>query len=160
MKLYLKIIVALNKVIEYLVVVVLAILAFVVLGQIITRSLEISVPWLEEIARYSMIWVAFLGGAVACRRRTLIKVDVVYEIVSKKVAHILLCVVDVISIAFLCVALYSCYKYLPLGFNSSAASMSGIKMFWFYLCMPIGLGMMMLNTIANLLTRLKGGESQ
>ena len=36
--------------------------------------------------------------------------------------------------------------------------MKSIKMFWFYLCMPIGMGMMFLNIIANILERMKGGS--
>ena len=32
-------------------------------------------------------------------------------------------------------------------------------MFWFYLCMPIGMGMMFLNIIANILERMKGGPA-
>lgn len=46
-----------------------------------------------------------------------------------------------------------------MGFNSSASSMKSIKMFWFYLCMPIGMGMMFLNIIANILERMKGGPA-
>ena len=68
MKAYIKIVDKLNKLLEWLVVVVLVILSFVVLAQVVTRKCHISVAWLEEMARYSMIWLCFLGAAVACRR--------------------------------------------------------------------------------------------
>ncbi|MBQ5951177.1 MAG: TRAP transporter small permease [Lachnospiraceae bacterium] len=158
MRVYLKVIDRLNKLMEILVIILVTILAFVVLAQVVTRTAKISVAWLEEMARYSMIWVCFFGAAVACRRGTLIKVDVLYEILPKKICRILYYIVDVISIIFLIFGLYSCSKYLPLGFHSTASSMS-INMFWFYLCMPLGMFMMILNLIANILERTaqKGG---
>lgn len=159
MKAYIKIVDKLNKLLEWLVVVVLVILSFVVLAQVVTRKCHISVAWLEEMARYSMIWLCFLGAAVACRRGSLIKIDILYELLPQKVSRYFLYFVDVLSIVFLVVALYSCSQYLPLGFNSSASCMKSIKMFWFYLCMPIGMGMMFLNIIANILERMKGGPA-
>ena len=80
MKAYIKIVDKLNKLLEWLVVVVLVILSFVVLAQVVTRKCHISVAWLEEMARYSMIWLCFLGAAVACRRGSLIKIDILYEL--------------------------------------------------------------------------------
>ena len=38
--------------------------------------------------------------------------------------------------------------------------MKGIKMFWFYLSMPLGLGMMLLNLVANTYERWKGEEKE
>ena len=64
MKAYIKIVDKLNKLLEWLVVVVLVILSFVVLAQVVTRKCHISVAWLEEMARYSMIWLCFLGAAI------------------------------------------------------------------------------------------------
>lgn len=52
MKAYIKIVDKLNKLLEWLVVVVLVILSFVVLAQVVTRKCHISVAWLEEMARY------------------------------------------------------------------------------------------------------------
>ena len=160
MKAFAKGIDKLNHFFEYLVVAVLILLTLIVLAQVITRKCHISVAWLEEMARYSMIWLCFLGAAVSCRRGSLIKVDILYELVPPRLARYLLFFVDILSIAFLCVVLYSCYLYLPLGLNSSASSMSSIKMIWFYLCMPIGLGLMLLNTVSNFFERLEGGEKQ
>ena len=51
MKAYIKIVDKLNKLLEWLVVVVLVILSFVVLAQVVTRKCHISVAWLEEMAR-------------------------------------------------------------------------------------------------------------
>ena len=160
MKTYLKVVNALNKVFENLVVAVLTLLALVVFLQIVTRSLHISVAFLEEAARYTMIYLCFLGAAVCCRRGSLIKVDVVHDLLPPKAARALEEAVNLVSAVFLCFALYSCCKYLPLGFNSDASSMKGIKMFWFYLSMPLGLGMMLLNLVANTYERWKGEEKE
>jgi TRAP-type C4-dicarboxylate transport system permease small subunit len=46
----------------------------VVLGIVARYILLISIPWTEEVARYLMIWTAFIAFGVAYRRRELILV--------------------------------------------------------------------------------------
>src|SRR5512139_3133792 len=46
-------------------------LAFIVFLQFFTRYvLNDSLAWTEEIARYALIWVVFIGGAMVTRRNT------------------------------------------------------------------------------------------
>jgi len=60
---------ALDKSLEILVMVVVAVLVLDVLWQVFTRFV-IKIPsiWTEEIARYSFIYMAMLGAAVGVRR--------------------------------------------------------------------------------------------
>jgi TRAP-type C4-dicarboxylate transport system permease small subunit len=46
----------------------------VVLGIVARYILLISIPWTEEMARYFMIWTAFMAFGLAYRRRELILV--------------------------------------------------------------------------------------
>ncbi|MBR3118235.1 MAG: TRAP transporter small permease subunit, partial [Oceanobacillus sp.] len=47
----------------------LCIFFLVIMLQIVTRHLGISVIWTEEVANYSFIWGIFMGAAVMVNRR-------------------------------------------------------------------------------------------
>ena len=55
-------------------------LAFIVFLQFFTRYvLNDSLAWTEEIARYGLMWVVFIGAAMVTRRNTHIAVELALE---------------------------------------------------------------------------------
>ena len=78
------------------------ILAVVVFYQVFTRYvLNDAAGWTEEIARYLLIAVTFLGGAMAVRRNTHIQVDFVYRFLPRAAGRVLSLLVDAVRVAFL-----------------------------------------------------------
>ena len=60
-------------------------LAGIVFYQVFTRYvLNDAAGWTEEIARYLLVAVTFLGGAMAVRRNTHIQVDFVYRFLPRQ----------------------------------------------------------------------------
>ncbi len=77
------------------------ILAVVVFYQVFTRYvLNDAAGWTEEIARYLLIAVTFLGGAMAVRRGTHIQVDFVYRFLPRAAGRVMSTFVDAVRIAF------------------------------------------------------------
>src|SRR5260370_5219208 len=77
------------------------ILAVVVFYQVFTRYvLNDAAGWTEEIARYLLIAVTFLGGAMAVRRSTHIQVDFVYRFLPRAAGRVVATFVDAARIAF------------------------------------------------------------
>ena len=77
-------------------------LALVVFYQFFTRyALNDSASWTEEIARYFLIAVAFVGAAVNVRKNNHIQVDFLYRFLPAAVSRPLSTLVDVARIAFL-----------------------------------------------------------
>ena len=86
---------------DWFVLAVFWLLAFVVFYQVFTRYvLNDAAGWTEEIARYLLIAVTFLGGAMAVRRGTHIQVDVLYRFLPPKAGRVLALFVDLVRIAF------------------------------------------------------------
>src|SRR5829696_7249321 len=78
-------------------------LAFIVFLQFFTRYvLNDSLAWTEEIARYGLMWVTFIGGAVATRKRTHIAVELISNVMKPGPMRTALFVaVDAITFLFL-----------------------------------------------------------
>ncbi len=82
-------------------------LAVVVFLQFFTRYvINDSLAWTEEIARYLLTMVAYLGGAIAVRKFTHIHVEFLYVYLPRRVALALSVLVDIARIAFLVTGVY------------------------------------------------------
>jgi len=87
---------------DWIVLAVFWALAAVVFYQVFTRYvLNDAAGWTEEIARYLLVAVTFLGGAMAVRRDTHIQVDFVYRFLPRAAGRALSIFVDVVRAAFL-----------------------------------------------------------
>ena len=78
-------------------------LAFIVFLQFFTRYvLNDSLAWTEEIARYALIWVVFIGGGMVTRRNTHIAVELVSNVMGPTRARAaLLAFVDAVKLGFM-----------------------------------------------------------
>ena len=77
-------------------------LAAVIFYQFFTRyALNDSASWTEEIARYLLIGVAFVGAAVNVRKNNHIHVDFLYRLIPAWAGRGLAIAVDALRIAFL-----------------------------------------------------------
>jgi TRAP-type C4-dicarboxylate transport system permease small subunit len=85
-------------------------LAVIVFLQFFTRyALNNSIAWTEEIARYLLMCVAFLGGGLAVRRYSHIHVEFLYMYLPRGVARVLSPTVDVIRVVFFAYATWLCW---------------------------------------------------
>jgi TRAP-type C4-dicarboxylate transport system permease small subunit len=78
-------------------------LAFIVFLQFFTRYvLNDSLAWTEEIARYGLMWVVFIGGAMVTRRKTHIAVELLSNVMKPgRLRATLLAFVDFVKLGFL-----------------------------------------------------------
>jgi len=80
-------------------------LGLCVFYQFFTRyALNDSAAWTEEIARYLLICIVFVGLAAAVRRTRHIHVDFVYRLVPAPVGRAMSTIIDVLRIAFFALA--------------------------------------------------------
>ena len=78
-------------------------LAFIVFLQFFTRYvLNDSLAWTEEIARYGLMWVVFIGGAMVTRRNTHIAVELLSNVMKPgRMRQVLLAAIDIVKLAFI-----------------------------------------------------------
>lgn len=77
-------------------------LAGVIFHQFFTRyALNDSAAWTEEIARYLLICVVFVGAAIGVRKNNHVQVDFFYRILPRPLMRLMSTLVDLARIAFL-----------------------------------------------------------
>ncbi len=83
-------------------------LAFIVFLQFFTRYvMNDSLAWTEEIARYGLMWVVFIGGAMVTRRNTHIAVELLSNVLKPgPLRTALLAFVDMVKLGFLALLAY------------------------------------------------------
>jgi len=134
-------------------------LAIIVFLQFFTRyALNNSIAWTEEIARYLLTCVGFLGGAMAMRRQTHIQVEFLYLYLPRGVARILSPLVDVVRTAFFAYATWLCWKVTQI-MQSQPMVVVDWPMSIIYGSCTIGLGVMTFRAFRVALENWRTGSS-
>lgn len=157
----------LDRSLELLVMVVVAVLVVDVLWQVFTRFiLKNPSTWTEELAVFMLIWVSLLGAAVALNRGAHLGID--YFVGKLSPMKRLYTEVFV----FLCISIFSLTVMMLGGIDLVTSTLElqqlspalGIKVGYVYLAVPISGFFLVLYSVIGLVERLvqlfKGGPAQ
>jgi len=101
-----------NKVLEFLLVLIFALLVLDVLWQVFSRYvLNKSFSFTEEFARFSLIWLSILGAAYLNAKREHLSMDFIYKKLSKNKQKKALYLIE------FCVILFALIVMVVGGFN-------------------------------------------
>lgn len=142
-----------NAVATVLVAALLAIVAIAVMGQVTVRfvltafGINLSAPWTEEIARYTLIWMVFLGAAIGVRHARMIALEFGVRKLPKGIGVPIRYAVMIMSMAFFGLLFWVGMDFLELG-RSERSPVLGITRDYVYWAMPVGMVLMILNSLA------------
>ncbi|MCM3712988.1 TRAP transporter small permease [Alkalihalobacillus oceani] len=121
-----------------------------VLVRFVFRALDIQVtfPWTEELSRYLMIWLVFIGASLAARTDQLISVEVLVHTLPRFIGiAIKLFSLLITFVFFVYLTLIGYELAFNQGFNQTSPIL-GIPMMIVFLSMFLGSILGMLNLIA------------
>ena len=111
---------------------------------VFTRYILNFVPsWSEEVPRYLLVWITYLGAALAVKYKEHISLDFFFNLMplrARQVGHLLLN--GLIAIVGLIMLIYGIG--LVNHFGDDLMESIPVKNFWLYLAMPISGAMMVL----------------
>ena len=132
---------------DYVVLLVFWVLAAVVFAQFFSRYvLNSSIAWTEEIARYLLICVGFLGSVMAVRKRTHIYVEVFYRFMPKWLGRSFSTVVDLIKVVFFAIGTVLSIRVIPIMARQRMVSIN-VPLSVIYWVVLIGFAIMTLRSI-------------
>lgn len=155
---------AIDSVIEKILMVLLATSFLSVLLQVIYRFViskitDFSLPWTEELARYIMIWIAYLAVSIGLNKGLHVSLDLIHMVFSPKVVKWITLVGMVFTLLFTVMATK---EGISLAiFNASQISPAmRLPMLWAYLAIPVGMLVASLRLIQQIIYMFKAPAEQ
>jgi TRAP-type C4-dicarboxylate transport system permease small subunit len=145
---------ALNRAIYYLVGALLAVITVVVFIQVLVRfvlthaGLNISAPWTEELARFLLVWLVFLGAAVGCRRMQLISLDFVVKAVPGIAGRLLRYLALALCLWLFVLMVRYGTQFVTIIGRTEMSPVMQVSKAWVYWAMPVAAVLMIINTCA------------
>ncbi len=123
------------------------IMAAVVFYQVFTRYiLDDSAGWTEEIARYFLVAVVFVGASMSVRKNNHIQVDYFFRLIPKGLARVLSTLVDAVRCAFLGYATWLTWLLIQrIGHQQMA--IIDLPVGWVFSAMMFGFALMFLRAL-------------
>lgn len=129
---------ALMAVCRYLIIIIVAVLAVVLIASVVWRyGLNSAISWSEEGCKYLMVWLAFLGAPIALRNFAHINIDLLAKAMPPRVRQFLHVLVSLIIVCTMGVVFWKGVGFTQLGMRQVASSFN-LSMFYMYIAVPVG----------------------
>ena len=147
-----------------------AALVLLVLLNVVTRAAGAAIFWVDELAIYTMIWMALIGASAMLRMRTGVAVTLLTDFLPRSfrraVARLVDAILLLLALALLILSLqwYDPIALIQAGFDldefarntfkfiyTEPTNTVGIQKFWVWLAVPLMAFAMTIHAVANLL---------
>ncbi|WP_152655370.1 TRAP transporter small permease [Oceanobacillus sp. CFH 90083] len=127
----------------------------VIVLQIVTRHLGVSVIWTEEAANYSFIWAVFMGAAIMVNRREHFNFDFLQQkLQGKKRLYLSLFNDSVLIIFNVCIFLLG-LQIVSEFWNYTWSTLPDMKMGYVWIAIPIMAGTMLIYTLSHMVQHVQ-----
>lgn len=146
---------AVNSVVKYALAAFLTLMVAAAFAQVVIRfalpvlGINVVAAWTEEIARFGMIWVVFVGAGWALRRGELIALDFIPMTVSRRLGILVKATAYFVCIAFSVLLVVIGLDFAEMGHIETSPAM-GLPKYWVFLALPVGAALMCVNVMAYL----------
>ena len=148
-----------NTVAEYFVALCLGLMSVVVFAQVVLRQTTGSLLWSEELARYLMIYMVYIGSSIGVKYGTHIAVEFVMGRCPAGVQKVVAVIVDLLMLAAFAILCYYGMKIVTLTMMQKSPAMR-VKMGYVYFSMVLGGVLMFLHCLNNMINTITGYKSE
>ncbi|WP_366657681.1 TRAP transporter small permease [Fodinicurvata sp. EGI_FJ10296] len=120
------------------------------------QVLRISVPWSEEVGAGLLLWMVSLGAAAAWYRRGHIAIDVLLKRMSVRIRFGALIAIELASLLLFVLIFAGSFSMMFVSANNATTAL-GISYSYLYLALVVGVGSMILFSIAHLVRLIRAG---
>ncbi|WP_134702725.1 TRAP transporter small permease [Ammoniphilus sp. YIM 78166] len=151
---------ALNKVVGYVLALMLGVMSILIIIQVASRFIfNLPLHWSEELSRFLMIYVVFLGASLAMRHNRLISIELLPEMLGEHKRKFVTALVMLISIVFFVIMFKQGIDMLDRVKAQSSAGMQ-LSMAIPYASIPIGAFLLALNSLAAIIDVFTSGKEE
>lgn len=138
-----------DKTLSYVVAFLLVTMSGVVFGNVFSRYLlDASLGWYEEVSRFLLIWIVFLGAVIALIRGDHLGIDVLQLALPPRARRVAVLLTDILVLAALAIMFQGAWVMAIDSLQSGwMASSVPIPYGWVYMIGPVSAGLMFVQTI-------------
>lgn len=139
----------LNNLEEYILVVLFPLMTIIVFAATMTRYMKLgSIPWSEELARYIMVWIAYIGASLGVKKNAHLGVEIIMNMLPGKLKALSKYVRFAIILIFNVLIILFSYKVMNHQINMGQVSPALSIPIWIaYLAIPVGAFLMIVRSI-------------
>lgn len=138
---------AVTKLTEYVVIALVFVMVTLVFGQVIMRHITHSTPfYAEELSRYLLIWIGFLGSSLGVKYGSHTAVSLFKDHMPPKVKGVVEKLASLLIFLFLAVFFLAAMRYC-LQQAGQISSTLKVSMFWPTLAAPLGSLLMLVQLV-------------
>ena len=147
-----------NKILRFIVIIMLSVMSVVVFAQVLFRIVHLSIPWSEELSKYLLIWSTFLGAAICIRKGSLVGLGFLKNSLSEEKQKLLQTILNLIVCAML-LFLISVGFWAVRRVWFQITPVLKLSMGLMYAAIPVGSVFMLINQILVTIYLWKGDEN-
>jgi TRAP-type C4-dicarboxylate transport system permease small subunit len=144
-----------------LAIVLMTILYATLMMQVVLRFFSLALPWLNDIAVPAVIWLVFVGSAIACRRNEHPFIEIGYFQAQRRLSPRRMAQLDAVivcvSLVFLLVLLYGTLQMTRQTWRQTPGLLAGFRLGYVYLGAALGT-LACIGTLCSRLGQLWRGE--
>jgi len=123
----------LNRFEEYVIAAFMLVSSVLVFANVFLRQLDMGFPWAEELIRYLIIWITFLGVSVCVREGSHISIDAIPNMLKGKARQWIEALIYLLCVVFSVLMTWYSFKYLGrLSKTGQLSPALGVPMYSFY----------------------------
>ena len=120
-----------------------------------------SLSWSEELARYCMVWMVYVGVSYAVKKGMHIRVDVINLVLSNKMKKVVAIFSNLMFLAFSVIVVYLGYRMaMRIARLEQTSAGLEIPMACVYMAVPCGLGLTAIRLVQSLIEIIGGGKAK
>ncbi len=132
----------------------LMVMTIVVFAQVIFRMIGASLPWSEEFARYTMVFLTYIGASVGVKYKSHISVEAVTGMLPHKLQLMVEVLIDILLMAVFYILIRYGMRVVMITMKQQSPAMK-VKMGYMYFSLVIGAVFMLVHTVNNIVSDIK-----
>lgn len=149
-----------NFVLKWFLIILLAVAFIALVLQVFSRFiLQVPITWTEELSRYAMIWIAFIGAGIAVRHQQLIRIEAVTNYLSRRMNVTVNSVASIVILVFCVTVFYFGLDLLTVVHHQTSPALH-VPMSVPYSSILVGCLVMSCNTVVCFLEELTKKENK
>jgi len=141
---------------KYLIILIVGAIATILIASVVFRyGLNDSLSWAEELSKYLMVWLTFLGAPIALRHFGHINIDLLISILPARLEQFMYFLVSLIVGLTMGIVLWKGWGFAEVGARQVASTFN-LSMIYLYVAVPIGAALTILVALEQALQALAG----